>query len=376
MRFLLLAAGAGALVPSPPSGGGRVVVPQASAIGLAEAFPRELVWSAETGVSTSSGEVLTRTWSYTPAGGETLNVAYLALGPLDAPPVLLVHGFGASSFHWRANVESLAETRRVYAIDLLGFGGSDKPIMTYDADLWVDQCAAFLREVAGCGADKKAIVAGNSIGGFTALAVAALHPDLVSAVASLNGAGKFSAPPELALAMQVQRDAIEALDGPAKAWNNFQAAASAALQRFVVGVGFIFTKQPARIQQVLRQVYPVAPDRADEALVASIAFPARDANAPEVFYRIVSRNADGPPRDDRTIDALLRKLKVPLLLCWGERDPWIVSSTGDRIQRCAAQLGIDVRRVSIDAGHCPHDENPSEVNAALLDFFDHVEKRL
>ena len=68
------------------------------------------------------------------------------------------------------------------------------------------------------------------------------------------------------------------------------------------------------------------------------------------------------------VDTLLGDLKVPLLLLWGELDPWIVKATGDRVQATAAALGVDVRRVSVNAGHCSQDEAPEEVNAGLLSF--------
>lgn len=49
-------------------------------------------------------------------------------GPDDAPPILLIHGFGASVGHFRKNFPALVGAGyRVYAIDLLGFGASDKP---------------------------------------------------------------------------------------------------------------------------------------------------------------------------------------------------------------------------------------------------------
>ena len=62
------------------------------------------------------------------------------------------------------------------------------------------------------------------------------------------------------------------------------------------------------------------------------------------------------------------RLDVPLLLLWGESDPWIVSAMGDKVQSLAESLGKDVRRVSVNAGHCPQDEAPEEVNKGLLDF--------
>jgi len=48
---------------------------------------------------------------------------------------LVYSGFGASSYHWRYNIPELARQYHVYAIDLLGFGFSDKPIQDYDASV-------------------------------------------------------------------------------------------------------------------------------------------------------------------------------------------------------------------------------------------------
>ena len=46
-------------------------------------------------------------------------------------PILLVHGFGASAYHWRYNIPELAKRHRVYAVDLLGFGWSTKALVDY-----------------------------------------------------------------------------------------------------------------------------------------------------------------------------------------------------------------------------------------------------
>ena len=71
---------------------------------------------------------------------------------------------------------------------------------------------------------------------------------------------------------------------------------------------------------------------ADDELVESIVYPAEDApglgppNAiPEVFYRIVSRNGRGGATP---VDEMIQELRVPLLLLWGEKDPWMVASRG------------------------------------------------
>jgi pimeloyl-ACP methyl ester carboxylesterase len=96
--------------------------------------------------------------------------------------VLLIHGFGANTNHWRFNQPVLAELVPTYAIDLLGFGRSDQPrarlkqeppdptAVHYGFDLWGQQVADFCREVI----DKPVILVGNSIGGVVALRAAQL----------------------------------------------------------------------------------------------------------------------------------------------------------------------------------------------------------
>jgi pimeloyl-ACP methyl ester carboxylesterase len=60
-------------------------------------------------------------------------------GDASKPPLLLIHGFGASVYHWRYNIPALSEKYHVYALDLLGFGLSDKPVQDYPAEVWKDQ---------------------------------------------------------------------------------------------------------------------------------------------------------------------------------------------------------------------------------------------
>lgn len=313
------------------------------------------------------------------AGPVTVN--YIATGPEDAQPFLLIHGFGASSFHWRRNVNVLAQAGyRVYAIDLIGFGLSSKPVIDYDSRLWREQCASFLRDVAGCGeGGRRAIVCGNSIGGYAALSVGAAYPELVMGVASLNGAGRFSPPPEEAEAARQAEERRAARSAARKAFDDGVASMVTSLQRAVAYAGLFITKQPLRIKQVLRQVYPINPEAADDELVDSIVYAAEDSVGlapagaiPEVFYRIVSRNARG---GNVPVDELISQLQVPLLLLWGESDPWVVSAMGDKAQAAAFASGVDVRRVSVNAGHCPQDEAPEEVNRALVEFAEELRSR-
>lgn len=82
-----------------------------------------------------------------------------------------------------------------------------------------------------------------------------------------------------------------------------------------------------------------------------------------MFYRVITKNGNGPQKV--YIDDLLEKIdssKIPLLLAWGEYDPWIRPAAADKIQ----QLLPSAIRVSIDAGHCPHDEAPEGKSSLAL----------
>ena len=93
----------------------------------------------------------------------------------------------------------------------------------------------------------------------------------------LNGAGRF-------------RSSSPSTEDTRPAW---LVSLTTAIQKFVIGLSFVYTKQPARVEQILKQVY-IDPSNVDAELVESIIYPSRDDNAAEVYYRIVSRNGNGP----------------------------------------------------------------------------------
>ncbi len=79
------------------------------------------------------------------------DIFYQVKGSRDAKPLLLIHGFGpgSSSYEWRKNVDTLAEQFRVYTLDLLGFGLSDRPAIDYTAETYADLISDFLKEAIG-----------------------------------------------------------------------------------------------------------------------------------------------------------------------------------------------------------------------------------
>ena len=278
-------------------------------------------------------------WSY---AGHPVHAIAAAPADPDGPAILLVHGFGASTDHWRHNIPVLAQRHEVHAIDLLGFGRSAKPAeLAYGGPLWRDQLAAYVTERIG----RPTVLVGNSLGGFSALAAGAALGDQAAGVVLLNAAGPFSdeqAPPKGWGAITRQTIAGALLKSPV-------------LQRLL----FENLRRPATIRRTLNQVY-VDKTNVDEALVEAIRRPSLDPGAFGVF-RTVFDIPRGQP-----LDELFAQLTCPLLLLWGIRDPWI-NAVGRRaaFQRHAP---AGTSEVVLEAGHCPHDEVPDQVNAALLDW--------
>ena len=266
----------------------------------------------------------------------------LRRAPADAvgPAVLLVHGFGASTDHWRHNVPVLAARHEVHAVDLLGFGRSAKPEgLPYGGALWRDQLVAYVNERIG----RPTVLVGNSLGGYAALAAGAALGKEAAGVVLLNAAGPFSEE-----------------QAPPSGWGAIaRRSIGGALLKSVVVQRLLFEnlRRPATIRRTLQRVY-VDQTHVDEELVQAIRRPSLDPGAFGVF-RTVFDIPRGEP-----LDALFSQLQAPLLLLWGQRDPWI--DAAGRRQRFLRQAPASTSEVVLDAGHCPHDEVPERVNAELL----------
>ena len=276
-------------------------------------------------------------WSHC---GHAVHALRAAPASPEGPALLLVHGFGASTDHWRHNIPVLAQRHEVHALDLLGFGRSAKPAgLPYGGALWRDQLAAYVEERIG----RPTVLVGNSLGGYAALAAGAALGEGAAGVVLLNAAGPF----------REEQQPPSGWGAIARRTIGGALLKSPVLQRLL----FENLRRPATIRRTLNQVY-VDRTNVDEELVQAILAPARDPGAFGVF-RTVFDIPSGEPLDD-----LFTQLRCPLLLVWGIRDPWI-NAPGRRaaFQRHAPAATSEV---VLEAGHCPHDEVPAQVNAELV----------
>lgn len=256
------------------------------------------------------------------------------------PPLLLIHGFGASTDHWRKNIAELQNDFEVWAIDLLGFGRSAKPNWQYGGDLWRDQLHDFITQVIG----QPVVLAGNSLGGYSALCVAAQRPESAVGLVLLNSAGPFTD------TKVPQKNPLQKLMG--------DVSRSVLLQPWASFLLFQYVRQRSMIRKTLTQVY-LDQSAVTEQLVEEIYRPSCDQGAHQVFASVFKS-----PQGEN-VDVLLKQLTCPLMLLWGEADPWMnAKQRGAKFRQYYPQLTEHYLR----AGHCPHDEVPEQVNQILRDW--------
>jgi pimeloyl-ACP methyl ester carboxylesterase len=119
---------------------------------------------------------------YVDVGGH--RIRYFAGG--DGPPLILIHGLGSSAEDWSLVARELTRGHRVYAPDLLGWGGSDKP---RDGDYSIAAQTELVRGVMDALRLGRADAGGVSMGGWVALRLAALHPERVRRLVLVDSVG-------------------------------------------------------------------------------------------------------------------------------------------------------------------------------------------
>ena len=262
--------------------------------------------------------------------------------PQSQVPVILLHGFGGSMGHWRQNIEELAKYHTVYAIDLLGFGASEKPIVAYGIGLWVEQVYEFWQTFV----QVPSVLVGNSIGSVISLAAAATHPEMARGVAMISLPDTSGSEESIPTAIRpLVRRLKLALTSPV----------------FLQPL-FHLVRQPWIVRHWVGLAYACKEAITDE-LLEILTAPARDLGSAKAFCAILKAMLS--PKFSPCIRSILTNLKIPSLLLWGQQDRMIPPTLARRFlgYNPAIQL-IEVE----NAGHCAHDERPERVNQELLSW--------
>lgn len=257
-------------------------------------------------------------------------------------PLVLVHGFGASLGHWRKNIPALAAGGyKVFALDLLGFGGSAKPAIDYSLEVWQE----LLQDFWTTQVKEPAVWVGNSIGGLLCLMMLADSPEMSRGGVLLNCAGGMNhRPDELNLPLRLIMGTFTNL------------VKSPRLGPIV----FNQIRQKHRIRRTLAQVYRNREAITDE-LVDMLYAPSCDEGAQKVFASVLTADPGPSPAE------LLPQISAPLLVLWGAADPWTPIAGAKIYQEFAKTHPLQFESIP-DTGHCPHDDRPELVNPLILDW--------
>ena len=295
-----------------------------------------------------------KTWYW-----KNLSSHWRVVGENNKSVIVLIHGFGASSAHWRFNASYFAKAGfRVYGIDLIGFGKSEQPstrkIKKLDNNFWSEQIGAFLKEVAKVDKDSKAILIGNSIGGLTALTTSKYYPELVSAV--------IAAP---------LPDPV--LMGPS---NDFMPIWVKNLKNFLLTLFFKLLPLELLIPLIARtklingalQLAYHRSIKSDLSLQRIVKEPAKRKTAARALRAMcigmgIRKNIYTAPF---LLDHLAKSTnRPPILLVWGRQDKLVPLIIGKRLIAKHPWLKLLILE---NTGHCPHDETPITFNQNILSW--------
>jgi pimeloyl-ACP methyl ester carboxylesterase len=261
----------------------------------------------------------------------------------DRPPLIFIHGFGASIEHWRHNLPVISKEHTVYALDLLGFGASRKARVNYSANLWTEQVYDFWQTFIG----KPVILVGNSIGSLVALNVAWKYPEMVRGLVMLTI-------PDVSVRQEVLPKPIRPIVTTLE-----NLVASPLLIKNLLKI----LRKPSIIRRWAGVAYH-DPNAITDELVEILSNPAYDRGAAQTLYAL-SRSIRQAGFTLPVREILPQINDIPMLLIWGSKDRMIPPQQADELNELNPHLEL-IKLENI--GHCPHDECPDIFNAILLKY--------
>ena len=291
-------------------------------------------------------------WSY-----KDLRVHFRVTGEESNPPIVLIHGFGASSDHWRNNAEIFAsEGFRVFGIDLIGFGKSEQNLQSkikhLDNQFWANQLASFLDEIVDIQKNGKVILIGNSLGALTAITTLSNRPELIKTIIAAPlpepvfvNPIKFSFPNWL---LKVKSFLIKIV---------FYLFPLKTLVNLISRTKLItFALQSAYFCSILNDI----------PLKRIVTVPAQRVNASKALRAMCIGMSNRP--NSAKGPSIIEKIqnlpnRPPILLIWGKQDKLIPIFLAKKLIKLHPWLKLTVVN---EAGHCPHDELPIHFNQIVM----------
>ena len=240
------------------------------------------------------------------------------------PVVVLIHGLGDEASVWKGSIDSLARHHRVIALDMIGFGHSDKPPFDYRPETLVDFLDGFLRALH---IDRVSLV-GNSLGGQVAALYELEHRGTVDKLVLVD-AGGYRVNPALMTPRMKQALRLSTRDD----------------YRYFSSLTFYDTAKYHPTEAFLDYAMSERVKRGDAYTIGKL--------------------ADALIRNEDVLDNRVAGIHAPTLLVWGRFDRLVPLAVAHRFEREIK----GARLVLLDkCGHLPQVECPADLNAALISF--------
>lgn len=266
------------------------------------------------------------------AGG--IKTYYVQSGK-SGPEVLLLHGFGSSTFTWRKNLDALGRFARVTAIDIKGFGLTEKP---KDGQYHEAEYARHVLAAMDALGIRKPVIIGNSMGGAVAARVALEHPDRYAGLILVDAARPFT------------RLDFEAAGVDTNRLGGRPSVLATALVRTMI--------RRERIKTMLESVYE-GHEPVTDAMIDAYYVPTTIEGAPEALLSMMS------PPPEKVKPVPLQTLKMPVTVLWGRDDNVIPLRAGEALARDIPGAELVVWA---GAGHLPHEDKPAEFETLVRTF--------
>ncbi|MDP9435496.1 MAG: alpha/beta fold hydrolase [Actinomycetota bacterium] len=267
-----------------------------------------------------------------------VRTAYLEAGPPDAPPVVVLHGLGATNASMLPVLADLARDHRVLSPDTPGFGASEAPPSPYTSS-WF---AAWLEAFQGVTGSRGAVLVGNSLGGRIALEAGLQHARSVRALVLLAPSPAFRRIRHFVPLVRLLPAQLAGLPMLPPARGLFVEAVRAMMS------------VPDRLPEAWIDA------AADEA-VRVLRSPAHRVAFLSAARQIYLEEAYGR----HGFWARLPGLMPPALFVWGDRDRLVPASFARHVADCLPEAGSVVLE---DCGHVPQFEHPEETMALVRGF--------
>ena len=249
------------------------------------------------------------------------------------PTVIAIHGLGASKASFLPTLEALADDFRVVAMDLPGFGDSDKPLgAAYHAPFFASAVVALLDALG----EDRAHLIGNSLGGRVALEVGLRHPERVERLGLLAPSLAWRRPRKWAGPLKYVRPELGLLP------HTPQRVVRAIVDRVVPGATEGWTA--AGIDEFMR------------AFLTPRGRAAFYATARQIYLE--------EPEGEKGFWTRLAGLRPDALFVWGRQDRLVPIA----FARHVSETAPGARHLELNCGHVPQLERPRETHRALIEF--------